>query len=736
MWHEARRQEKKIRGLMVDYKKRAERRREFYEKIKADPAQFVRVFGQTCKIALDPAISLAAESPQTMMPWQGDTSNMIDRFDVRAHLDIMPPEKSYTVELTKGEASDERKANYERYRILVENECAGLTEEQALHQLYIDEQFGAINKDNEEEKQKLKDKKAAIAYKYEDSTDQKAGTDSEGSESEEEDIETFDLDVVLDVNNLTEEQITQLNVCGTQFGMGNKDYIKYLRRDKDEQEALRQAKQIEEEKAQFAGRKSRRERRMYKERILAGRKLSPPSYAARDSPTYERYGRSSSSRSRSRSKSPPRHKRRKTYITSFGGNDDSEGEGVVQGPALPPGFLPTAPGSASEGTHPHTSPSCDQKEKKETLSQRLRRSLTPDGTGSPRSKDIEYSSQKANDSSSNQKKSRSRSRQRSRSHNKLSRRSIERRPRSKSNDRYRRSRSRDRSRRSRSGDRFRRSRSRDRGRWSRSRDRSRRTRSRDRVRRSRSNNRSRRSRSRDRSRRTRSRDRGRRSVSRSRDKSRRSRSRERSRRSRSRSGDWRNALTKRSKERSPKRSRSSRSHDRTKSGRSRDRSRSKRSEEKSQSRHSRSKSQAKRSRERSKGKTSPRLESKSKASRSPQPTEVRRSRTKSSSKSRSSSRSRSKSLEKEKAESPVKPVIKRYRRDPTPSSSDLEDSGEEEATTARVAAPAAQAGNGRAPGVYGNATSQSQVTEAYATRKIETQDANSSQQAVQGRQKG
>lgn len=33
MWHEARRQERKIRGLLVDYKKRADRRREFYEKI-------------------------------------------------------------------------------------------------------------------------------------------------------------------------------------------------------------------------------------------------------------------------------------------------------------------------------------------------------------------------------------------------------------------------------------------------------------------------------------------------------------------------------------------------------------------------------------------------------------------------------------------------------------------------------------------------------------------------------
>jgi hypothetical protein len=33
MWAEARKQEKKIRGILVDHKKRAERRREYYEKI-------------------------------------------------------------------------------------------------------------------------------------------------------------------------------------------------------------------------------------------------------------------------------------------------------------------------------------------------------------------------------------------------------------------------------------------------------------------------------------------------------------------------------------------------------------------------------------------------------------------------------------------------------------------------------------------------------------------------------
>ena len=33
---------------------------------KADPAQFVRVFGQPAKINLDPSVAIAAESPQSM----------------------------------------------------------------------------------------------------------------------------------------------------------------------------------------------------------------------------------------------------------------------------------------------------------------------------------------------------------------------------------------------------------------------------------------------------------------------------------------------------------------------------------------------------------------------------------------------------------------------------------------------------------------------------------------------
>ncbi|CAG5119808.1 unnamed protein product [Candidula unifasciata] len=338
MWHEARRQEKKIRGIMVDYKRRADRRREFYEKIKQDPTQFLRMYGRPVKIHLDQAVAMAAEGPQSMMPWQGDFNNMIDRFDVRANLDHIPEYVPDRHRVSDSNDEDERHANYERYRTLVENEAAALSEEQCLNQIYLDEHFGTtLNKGNEEEKKKNADKKAAIGYVYEGTpqvTDKALDNeDSDGEESLEEDIETADLDVTIDVDVLTPDQMREVNLCAAQYGMKDDDFIRLLRKDKEEIEVLRAAKQLEEAKAQFSGRKSRRERRAINEKRQNPQRFSRPSYAARESPKYEPYkrpGSSSRSRSRSRSSEPPQMK----FITSFGADSDDE-SGVVQGPSLP-----------------------------------------------------------------------------------------------------------------------------------------------------------------------------------------------------------------------------------------------------------------------------------------------------------------------------------------------------------------------------------------------------------------
>ena len=55
-----------------------------------------------------------------MMPWQGNSEVLIDRFDVRAHLDYIQDVKNIEGSFEE-EAKDMRPLNYERYRILIQN---------------------------------------------------------------------------------------------------------------------------------------------------------------------------------------------------------------------------------------------------------------------------------------------------------------------------------------------------------------------------------------------------------------------------------------------------------------------------------------------------------------------------------------------------------------------------------------------------------------------------------------
>ncbi|XP_039589078.1 CLK4-associating serine/arginine rich protein-like, partial [Passer montanus] len=171
------------------------------------------------------------------MPWQGDTNNMIDRFDVRAHLDFIPMYTPALLSPTSPEQeSDERKCNYERYRGLVQNDFAGISEEQCLYQIYIDELYGGLQKPNEDEKKKLAEKKASIGYTYEDSTveelenslEKRAGDeeDSEEDSNTDEDEVIPDIDVEVDVDELNQEQVADLNKQATTYGMAEGDFVR------------------------------------------------------------------------------------------------------------------------------------------------------------------------------------------------------------------------------------------------------------------------------------------------------------------------------------------------------------------------------------------------------------------------------------------------------------------------------------------------------------------------------
>ncbi|KAA0187623.1 CLK4-associating serine/arginine rich protein [Fasciolopsis buskii] len=283
MWQEARKQERHIKTLMVDYKRRAERRRDYYERIKQDPIKFLRVYGRPAKLHLDSDVVKAAENPNNMMPWTGDPSILIDRFDARANLEHYNVQTPDDLKLTSVERIEERLCMYERYRCLIHNDYAGVTETMALKQIDLDEKYGDLDRKRKEEEEiskKSQEPKAAIGFVYEDSHPTLPPTGvsvvapnvptptsvPEDSDSDDRADSDMDIDVELDLATLGVDGRRQLAKSAYGFGLHATDFLRLLDADQQLETELRMAKALEEEKLQLAGRKSRRARRILRER--------------------------------------------------------------------------------------------------------------------------------------------------------------------------------------------------------------------------------------------------------------------------------------------------------------------------------------------------------------------------------------------------------------------------------------------------------------------------------------
>lgn len=180
---------------------------------------------------------------------------------------------------------------------------------------------------------------------------------------------------MLDIKNLSSENKRILNKYACEYGMEFGDFVRLILLECEEKEELKKEKELEAERAQLSGRKSRRERRLAKEKRLRERgfaeypNCSDPaslsysliekdksggekdsdesdgkhSTSSRGSSRrrYRRRSRSGSPnrrrrRSKSRSKSPksPPAPSRVMFITSFGiGREDKEAESNAVQPA-------------------------------------------------------------------------------------------------------------------------------------------------------------------------------------------------------------------------------------------------------------------------------------------------------------------------------------------------------------------------------------------------------------------
>ena len=73
---------------------------------------------------------------------------------------------------------------------------------------------------------RLAEKKAAIGYTYEDNTP--TTEKNEAEDENDDDIlsdDEVDLDMAIDIEQLTNDQIEGLNACAMTYGMGNTDYF-------------------------------------------------------------------------------------------------------------------------------------------------------------------------------------------------------------------------------------------------------------------------------------------------------------------------------------------------------------------------------------------------------------------------------------------------------------------------------------------------------------------------------
>ena len=349
MWHEQRKEERRIRGMLVDRRRRAERRRDYYERIKADPNQFlqvscviftvlrccvstccitaitmsifiIQIHGRSVKIHLDPSIALAADSPANMMPWAGDSKILIDRFDGRANLDLIPEYSSRTdkEELSPEENKELRNTNYERYKILIQNQYLAVSEDKFLHTIDLEEKYGGTTyqgKKAKDDKKVLAGTKAAIGFRYEDSAEPIIDDLEEDEESDLDSDEDFDLN--LDVTSLDAVQVSEINKIGHHFGLERKDVFKYFTKDYEEQEEIKASRAKEADKP--TGKKSRR-RRNNRDRYHEG-KISPTYALKKDSSKSKSRSRSSSLSSKSESEAG---EEKIEFITSFGGDSDQE----------------------------------------------------------------------------------------------------------------------------------------------------------------------------------------------------------------------------------------------------------------------------------------------------------------------------------------------------------------------------------------------------------------------------
>ncbi|KAI8084575.1 alternative splicing regulator-domain-containing protein [Halteromyces radiatus] len=371
MWQEAKSNEKRIKEVMADHKKRAERRRAYYNSKLGDPRQLLRIIGSTIKLYPNGEQYYYHENTNNLMPWQGDTTVKIDRFDGRSLLDSTPQNNiDNTATLDDEDFSDREELNFERYRDLVETDRLHQTEKERLE--LVDEEWTKLLDRHKALLAMInptKKKSNAIGFDYGTST---TSTIDYSTKDQESDL-LNETDILKYVNDLTEKDRDILNDMGRKYGIRN--YVRLLRvakRDRDEELNQLKAKQTNGNNKSEGGKSRRKKRRRRARRdqetgeSTRRQRRSSPSYGEgysdedsdSDATDDDDYGSSADDNS--------------DFVIEFGSNSGSDGHQHRNEDGLSKSRRNTTPTITSRNSSSNSAPPVQGMEKKLTPMEKLK----------------------------------------------------------------------------------------------------------------------------------------------------------------------------------------------------------------------------------------------------------------------------------------------------------------------------------------------------------------------------
>ncbi|KAK3812185.1 MAG: hypothetical protein J3Q66DRAFT_349612, partial [Benniella sp.] len=244
MWKTVAKEEKRVKDLLENAKRRAQRRRAYYDSKLGDPLQLLRVSGTAVRLETNPETYTFNEDAKSLMPWASDPSVKIDRFDGRALLDFLPSTTTAMIEsglrLDRDEDGIGNELRFQRWHDLIDKARLHLSEDQCLVENeeewndLVAKHHALIGKLPEKHKDAADTPSTSLNFAHNYGTEVVQGETELGQQVDPE-LTALEEDNILDhLDDLSVRDRDHLDSLGAEYHV--QDYYRMLRNAKQDQD--------------------------------------------------------------------------------------------------------------------------------------------------------------------------------------------------------------------------------------------------------------------------------------------------------------------------------------------------------------------------------------------------------------------------------------------------------------------------------------------------------------------